>query len=150
MRDDEIYARNAAMDDALALHKGTAVSAVDLAVTAETIRLYRNGQLFIETGFPINDTHGTGEHIRDVGGVCLNSLNTNHCIAEDTLPIRNSKIKGDVQDKSFSIHNSSSSPKDGESVREVTTPPRTETVASDTQPVMQPCTHTRTDGEATR
>ncbi|ASC05242.1 hypothetical protein S101468_00975 [Acetobacter pasteurianus subsp. pasteurianus] len=41
----------------------------------------------------------------------------------------------------------SSSPKDGESVREVTTPSRTETVASDTQPVMQPCTHTRTDGE---
>ena len=41
----------------------------------------------------------------------------------------------------------SSSVQDGESVGEVTTPSRTETVAPDTQPVMQPCTHTRTDGE---
>lgn len=147
MSNDEIYARNAAMDDALALHKGTAVSAVDLAVTAETIRLYRNGQLFIETGFPINDTHGTGEHIRNVGSVGVNSLNASNCIVKDTLPISDRKIKGDAQDKSFSIHASSSSPKDGESVGEVTTPSRTETVTPYTQPVMQPCTHTRTDGE---
>lgn len=47
----------------------------------------------------------------------------------------------------FQAPSDSSSPKDGESVGEVTTPSRTETVSSDTQPVMQPCTHTRTDGE---
>lgn len=69
------------------------------------------------------------------------------------FPISKSQVVSDLKDQSFtggdvpSTHNTSSSPKDGESVGEVTTPSRTETVAPDTQPVMRPCTHTRTDGE---
>lgn len=58
-------------------------------------------------------------------------------------------LRGKILSHQLPLRQSSTSysPKDGESVGEVTTPPRTETVAPDTQPVMQPCTHTRTAGE---
>ncbi|GBR60789.1 hypothetical protein AA18889_2468 [Acetobacter senegalensis DSM 18889] len=135
------------MEAALALHKGTGVSAAELAQTAETIRLYWEGRISVEICFPVNDSDSSREHIGNIAGVGVNALDASNGIVVDTLAFCDSKVESDVQNKSFSVHKENSSQKENTSGQEFPTPSRTETVAPDNQPVMQPCTHTRTDGE---
>ena len=123
-----------AMEAALTLHKGTGISASDLVGTAEMIRLYCEGSLKIPglaiddnrqgRRLPVNDSNGLSVKGGDVG-----SVHNARGVSVGVL-----KSTGDTLDKPFSgvisSHNNSSSVQDGESVGELPTPSRTETVAA--------------------
>ncbi|GBQ46487.1 hypothetical protein [Acetobacter ghanensis] len=119
-----------AMESALALYKGTRISAVELTEAAETIRLYCAGKLSVEVCFPVNDSDSSREHIGDIVGIGINALDSSNGIVVDAPAVCGSKVESDVQNKRFSVHKENSSQKENISDQELPTPSRTETVAA--------------------